>query len=316
MLLTILAHVLPPADPSGNVAQGWELWAQWSWANPLLLIPMALGVLYARGLRRWPKPRRLKAWAPYSFYTGLALVVFSLAGPLDAIADDLFSMHMVQHMMLMMIGPPLILLGAPTTPILKGLPRSARKSLVAPLMRSPAAHAVYRFFAHPVTIFLLYTINLWLWHFYGNAYETAAQSMWVHILEHWTFIITASLFWWVVIDPRPMRSNLSYLTRMIFIGVTMLQKVLLGAFITYRHDALYAYYAAKPRLWGLSPLYDQHLAAMWMWIGGTLILLIAIVVVMMVWLEKEEKKSRDREAKEDAARAAAMGGSLPGALRP
>ena len=303
-LLLVLAHVPPPPDASGEVHQGLELLLQWPLANPLLLIPIAFGILYAHGLRRWPQPRTLRPWAPYSFYAGLGLMIFALGGPLDALADDLFSMHMVQHMVLMMIAPPLVLLGAPTTPVLKGLPQAVRRQVVAPLMRSASARSVYRFLAHPVTIFLTFTINLWMWHFYGQAYETATQRMWVHIIEHWTFISTAMLFWWVVIDPKPLRSSLSYPLRMLFIGVTMFQKVVLGAFITYRHAVLYEYYEGRPRLWGLSAVYDQQLAAMWMWIGGTMVLTVALIIVMVVWFDKMEKHSKLREAEEDARLAA------------
>lgn len=299
-LLALLAHVLPPPESGGAVSEGWRILLHWNLTNPLLLLPFAAGILYARGLSRWPKPWTLRPWAPYSFFGGLALMTLALAGPPDALADDLFSMHMIQHMVLMMIGPPLILLGAPATPILKGLPTGFRKSVVSPLMQSKGAHSFYRFVAHPVTIFLMYSIDVWMWHFYKHSYEYATQHPWVHIAEHWSFVTTSMLFWWVLIDPKPLSSRLNYPIRILFMAATMAQQVVLGAFITYRETVMYPYYADRPRLWGISALYDQQLAAMYMWIGGTGIMTVALVIIIAMWIDREEKRAKEREAWQDA----------------
>lgn len=308
VLPPMLGHVPSPSGLDGNTPQGWGVLLHWTLTNPLLLLPLAAGILYALGLRHWPRPWTLRPWAPYSFYLGLALTVAALAGPLDALADDLFSMHMIQHMVLMMIGPPLLLLGAPTTPILRGLPASFKKSVVSPLMQSSGARSIYRFLAHPVTIFVSFSTTVWMWHFVTGAYEMATQHSWLHIGEHWTFIATAMLFWWVIIDPKPLRSRLSYPIRILFMGATMIQQVALGAFITYRETVLYPYYATRPRLWGITAVSDQQLAAMYMWIGGTMVLTISLVIIIAMWFDREERKSKEREAAEDAARAVQAGG--------
>ena len=292
----ILAHVV-----GEGASQGWGVLRQWTWTDPTLLVPLALAILYARGLRNWPHPRPLKSWRPYSFYAGLLFLVIALASPIDAMSDDLFFMHMVQHLILVMIAPVLLLLGAPTTPLLRGLPGFVRKNVIAPLMRSPKARSLYRSITFAGTAWLLFSINLWTWHFYGDAYERATTNAALHIFMHWTFITTAMLFWWAIIDPRPLRSRIPYPLRLVFIGVTMLQNVALGAAITFRNDILYPYYATRARLWDISPLTDQQAGGLVMWTIGSMMFMLAIIITIAVWFDKEEKRSRKEEAAIDAA---------------
>ena len=114
---------------------------------------------------------------------------------------------------------------------------------------------------------------------------------------HWTFIGTASLFWWIVIDPRPLRSKIPYPLRVFFLGVTMFQNVALGAGITFKSTILYPYYESRPRLWEITAFSDQQAGGLVMWIIGTMMFVGALIVVLAVWLDKEEKRTRSQEAK-------------------
>ena len=306
MLPGILAHIVSEGSP-----QGWELLRQWRWTDPTLLVPVALGILYARGLRNWPHPRPLKPWRPYFFYAGLLILVIGIASPIDRLSDDLFFMHMIQHLILVMVAPPLLLLGAPTTPILRGMPRVARKGIVAPLMRSPSARRLYKGLTFAGTAWLLFTINMWTWHFYSDIYEQATTNAVLHIFQHWTFGATATLFWWTIIDPRPLRSRVPHSLRLIFLGVTMFQNVALGAGITFQSGLLYPYYATRPRMWDITPLADQQAGGLTMWIIGTMMIIGALLVTTVVWLDKEEKRSREQEARMDAALAASQPSGWP-----
>ena len=295
-MLGVLAH-----NSSEGQGAGWEVLGSWSW-DPILLIPLALGVLYARGLRNWSfEPRLWKPWQPYLFYTGLAAVVITVASPIDALADDLFFMHMIQHMLLVMVGPPLILLGAPTTPVLRGLPPAIRRNVVKHLAGSLRVRSLYRWLTFPVVGWLLFVFNGWTWHMYTPSYDLALRDGGVHLLQHGTFVATASLFWWSVIDPRPLRSQLAYPLRLIYLGVTMFQNVALGASITFRDEILYPFYAEGPRLWNLAALSDQRTGGLIMWIVGDMMIIAALLITMAIWFRRGEERSRQEEARLDAA---------------
>ena len=301
LLPSIYAH-----SSGGDLDPGIGILASWTWKEPTLLVILAVGILYARGLRNWPHPRPMKPWRPYFFYAGLAFLVIALVSPIDALSDDLFFMHMIQHLLMVMVAPPLLLLGAPTTPLLRGVPKFVLKGVVAPLMRNQEVRSSYRFLTYAGTVWVLFSINMWAWHFYGGAYERATQNAALHIFMHWTFITTATLFWWVVIDPRPLRSRIPYPLRLIFLGVTMFQNVALGAGITFQTSTLYPYYATRARLWDISPLSDQQAGGLVMWIIGTMMIMTALLITTAIWLDREEKRSRKEEAKMDALMAASM----------
>ncbi len=302
----VLAHTVGPGS-----SEGWAIAKLWSWDDPSLLVVLLLGIVYARGLRNWPQPRALRPWQPWAFYTGLVLLVLTLASPIDVLSDDLFFMHMAQHLLLVMVIPPLVLLGAPTTPLLRGLPAWARRGGVVPLMRSRNVRSAYRAITYPPAAWLLFTINMWTWHFAGEAYELAVQDWALHIFQHWTFVFTATLFWWAIIDPRPLRARVPYGLRGIFVGITMFQNVALGAGITFQTEVLYAYYGARDRLWGITPLGDQQAGGLVMWIVGTMMLVPALVIVTAVWLRKDEERVRREEQKTYEAMRAAAGPEAP-----
>jgi len=280
----ILAHLVTAEEA------GWALLGRWSWDDPTLIIPLSLGALYTIGLCKWPKPRPLKPWQPYSFYAGLVIGVIAVSSPIDVVSDDLFLMHMVQHLLIVMVAPPLVLLGAPTTPILRGLPSWVKRGVVAPLMRNVGIRSFYGWITFPFVVWLAFTVNMWAWHFYSGAYELAMRNTATHIFQHWTFVATATLFWWTIIDPRPLKSRIPYPLRIFFIGATMMQNVLLGAGITFQDEVLYPFYQNRGQLWGIAPLDDQQTGGLIMWIVGTMMLVAALIAVLVIWLREEDEK--------------------------
>ena len=273
-------------------------WASWT-ADPIVLLGIATaGLLYYRGLRRSTGSRRRLHpwWRPVLFYAGLAAVFLALLSPLSALAEELFFVHMVQHLLLLVVAPPLVLLSAPTIPILRGVPRRLRRGLLAPLARSRLVRQGLRWITLPLVAWALY-VGLFLgWHS-PALYDAALDNWGVHVLEHLSFAAAAFLFWWNIIDPIPLRPNLSYIGRLPYIFVTTVPNFSLGAFLVFSEEPWYAFYEEVSLRWGLSALEDQQLGGLIMWVPGSLVLLLALGIVLAVLLVREEQRQLQREGR-------------------
>lgn len=286
-----------------GVGAGGDFWRLWSW-DPLtvlgLLIPVALytaGLLRSRGRRA----QFLPWWRPALFYTGWSALFIALVSPVDTFADDLFFMHMTQHMLLTMLGVPLVLLGAPFVPTMRGFPPWLRRRVVIPVARDPRLRQALRFVTGPLVALPLYVAVLWAWHL-PFLYELALTSAPVHILEHATFVVTAIVFWWSVIDPVPLRPRIGYAVRLPYLVAAALQGIALGAYITFYPGVIYPFYDTAQRPWGMALMNDQQLAGLVMWVPGSMMYLLALFIVFGVMLAKEEERVRQREAVEAGLR--------------
>ena len=250
------------------------VWAAWA-PDPIawLLIPLA-ALLYARGMSRSQGSRRRTHpwWRPISYYTGLLTLFVALASPLDHMSDELFLAHMTQHFLLVCIAPPLVLLGAPMIPVLRGVPPGLRRGLVIPVLKQSSVRAVLRLATQPLVAWPLYVVLLLLWHL-PRAYDAAVDSIPLHLLQHAIFFGTAIAWWWNVIDPVPLRPNLSYLARVPYVFITTVPIFVLGAFLTFAPTASYAVYTRLPARPGMTALEDQQLGGIIMWIPGSLVLM-------------------------------------------
>ena len=261
----------------------------------LVLIPLA-ALLYARGLASLGSRRRFHdGWRPRSFYLGLALAFAALVGPLDHLADELFSAHMSQHVVLVLVAVPLVLLGAPVIPIMRGVPRAVRRHALIPLLKLRPVRAFLRLISHPLVAWPLFVGTFLGWHF-PPAFEAAITSDALHLLEHASFAIGAYLFWWNIIDPLPLKANLPYLARVPYIFMTVMPNVALGAFLTYAPSAWYGVYEASAALYGMTGLEDQQLGGVIMWVPGSFIIGTALVIDLAIAVRLEQQDQLAREA--------------------
>jgi cytochrome c oxidase assembly factor CtaG len=285
-----------------GVHTGQSIWTRWNF-DPELLIPVVvLTGLYLRGLSVWrERSREHPPWRTASYLAGMAMLVAAIETPLDALAEHHFSMHMIQHELLMMFVAPLILLGAPTTPVLRGLPRGLRRRLVRPLARSGRVYAAYRLVTHPIAALIAFTAILWAWHLAPGWYDAAIEHDLVHSVQHLSFTLGGVLIWWNVIDPKPLRARLGYVGRMGFLVVVSTPKSFLGALIVFAEEPLYDFYERAEPILALTPLEDQELGGTLMWVPSQMMFLIAVGAVFGVWAHKAEQRQRA----EDDARFAA-----------
>lgn len=289
---------LPPAHAVvGGAVDPAHWWTYWSARPEVALVLLGAGALYSLGwwrLRRRGQNELASVGRLAAYWGGLATLALALLGPLDALQSELFAVHMTQHMLIMMVAPILLLLGAPFPMALWGLPRGLRLKTGHLLRRGSR----FRRLAEPATapwlMFAAFTACVWLWHM-PAAYDAVQTRQWVHDLEHLSFFLTALAYWWCVMAALPrLQSSLGYGLRMALVLVGFVQHKVLSIMIAMADHPLYAHYAAKPGAWGLSPLEDQMWGGVIMWIpGGILYVLIAVVLIARA-MDSEERRVHPR----------------------
>ncbi len=228
---------------------------------------------------RWGlSPVAVRPWRVWSFLMGSALLLATLNGPLHDLADDyLFSAHMVQHLVLTLVIPPLWLLGIPDW-------------LVRAALRARAVRSVARVLTHPLVAFSAYNIIIVLWHM-PVFYESALEHHNLHILEHLMFIATAVMLWWPAVDPSPELSRMGPPMRLFYLFAAGIPMSVVAALVTMGDSVLYPWYAVQPRIPGIlnmTPLDDQRLGGLMMWVPGGFSWWVAISIIFFRWARREE----------------------------
>ncbi len=262
----------------------------WSWP-PLPGVGIAVTeVVYLRGWMqaRKTRPRELPIWRALCFSAGLVCLWIALASPIDALDDLLLTAHMLQHFLLMSVVPPLLLLGAPVVPLLRGLPRWLVRRVLGPLLKRRWVHAFLRFLLHPLTAWLSMNVAYLLWHV-PAAFERTLRSVRVHDFEHLCFLFTSLLFWRVVLAPWPARLCWPRWTVIPYLLSADIVNTMLSAFLVFSGRVLYPTYAAADRLTGMSPLQDQAAAGAEMWVLNSIVFLFPAVVVIMQQLARSPR---------------------------
>lgn len=266
-----------------------------SWPlDPWTVAPLLLcGAVYLRG---W---LHLHSRAPHhfgpaqvgAFLAGLFALFLALASPVEPFAALLLQVHMIQHLLLMAVAPPLLWLGAPLLPLLRGLPAPFRRDGLGPFLRSPQLHACWRWLTRPVVAWTLFITATWLWHA-PSLYELALRSASWHYAEHACFFGTGLLFWYPVVQPYPSRPRSSRWLVVPYLLLADIQNTILSAVLAFADRVIYPHYAAAPRLWGLSALEDQAAAGVIMWVPGSIVYLIPIAWLAPRLLFGAEKRGR------------------------
>jgi putative membrane protein len=239
--------------------------------------------------RTWP------AWRTATFFLGLAALLAALASPIDGYASISFTVHMVQHMLLTVLAAPLLVLGAPIRPLLRGLPAGVRASVVRPLARAHVVRGLARLLRHPLVAAALYVGGLYAWHVPG-LYDAAVADARVHVLEHAWFFLSALLFWSVVIDPAPFRATLGYAARLPYLLVMgAAQNTVLGGVLAFTTRPLYTAYTGDAALFGFDRVTDQRVGGAIMWVAGDFVFLAAASIAFFLWLAEEEEMQKRRE---------------------
>jgi putative membrane protein len=280
-----------------------DLLSQW---DPSLYVVILLGAIFIAYLvGRWRLGNRSKyavsALGPgLLFWVGFGALVLALLSPLDAYSGDLFFMHMVQHLLLMMVAAPLLLLANPVATYLWVLPQGPRHWIGRTLNSSGILRRLLLGATVPVAAWLLFGVVMWVWHA-PPVYDAALDRESLHALEHLTMFGAAVIFWWPVIGPAPVRSHLAHPLRLLYLFLALFHNILLGAMLTFGEPPVYSHYLAAVDHWGVTPAQDQQLGGILMWLGGSMMYLVAMLTIFMGWLEQDERRAarwkRDQETR-------------------
>jgi len=277
------------ASPAAAAGSGQLSQLTWNW-EPWVLTSLALALFgYLCGVRRLDRVARLRVFGGtrcVAFAAGVVTLFVALVSPLDALDDQLFSAHMVQHLLLMMVAAPLLVWGRPAMAWLWAFPLPARRAIGRVWVRTGLHDGVHDLMS-PLVVWMLCSAVLWFWHVPGP-YGWALASESVHTLEHFCFFVTALMFWSLVLEPFGPR-RLDYGSTLLFVATLGVQNGLLGALLTFAGRPLYVAYLPTTAAWGFTPLEDQQLAGLIMWIPASLIHLTTLGVLFVAWMHTAER---------------------------
>lgn len=270
-----------------------DLWTHWH-AHPDALIGLAIlegAYLFGVGPLRERHhladdvdPRQVA-----TFTAGVLVIFVALLSPIHELSDQyLFSAHMVQHVLLTLVAPPLLILGTPDW-------------LIRPLLRAELSFWVARHATHPIVAFASFNLIFSLWHI-PSLYNVSMTSHGLHIAEHVLFMTAAVLMWWPLASRMPELPRLSYPLQIMYLFLLSIAQIIVFAPITFSTEPLYDWYVSAPRVWGTSVVVDQQIGAIIMKIGGGAFFMVLIIVAFFKWFNQEERRNQieatDREAHE------------------
>ena len=262
------------------------------WSPPILLTTAILltAILYTRGwfAIRKTRPKLFPAWRLGVFLLGLAIIWLAIGSPLDGFADALLSAHMVEHLLLMSFVPPLLLLGYPAVPLLRGLPRVLVRTPLRPLLRSKLLRTLGHFLIRPWVAWLAMNLIFLGWHV-PSAYDFALEHEHWHEFEHLCFLGSSILFWWPLIRPWPTNARYPGWYMLPYLVAADIVNTALSAFLAFCDRPIYSYYVEQPNPFHISPQADQVTGAVIMWVVGSMVFLIPAVFVTVKLLQQETR---------------------------
>jgi putative membrane protein len=272
-----IARILDPAIAASPDAS-------WSFVPGAIAVVAVLTVLY---VRRWLQVKASVARL-VSFLSGMALVLIALVSPVDRLAEQLFFMHMTQHLLLIDLAPILVLLG-----LNKVILRPATRRL---MRLEKAAGAL----AHPVFAIGLYVVVMWIWHI-PAMYDAALEHPVVHVLEHVLFSIAGGLYWWHLLSPIRARKRLGGMGPVMYMVSTKILVGLLGVGLAFAPSAIYDFYERQPGYWGISPGTDQAIGGLIMATEQSIVMGVALAYLFVRALEESNRRNEREEREFDRA---------------
>ncbi len=283
-----LLHAHGPLEYPGPHEIDGSVWLAWTF--PLLITTNLIlaSLTYYTGVRRlWQKAgvgKGILKRQTMAFASGIFVLVIALVSPIDALSDHLGWMHMIQHMLIINVAAPLLVLGAPGTAFIWMLPLSWRRKLGEFNERTRSGRIIGYMLWQPLLLWSLFALTLWVWHL-PSLYERALHNALFHDFQHLTFLLTACLFWRVLLDPVS-RLRLSKVGAVMYLFLTSLHATLLGVFMALAQGVWYPTYEGRTLAWSISPLQDQQLAGLIMWMPACMVYAVIAAIMLAYWLHR------------------------------
>lgn len=295
---TVAAHGPAPSDPPtlASLAVDWQV-------EPIvagsLLVAAIAWLLLIRRVRLLHPEHPVPVLRTVAFFGGLAAIAVALLSGIARYDTTLFSVHMVQHLLLMLVAAPLLAFSAPVTQLLRAASPGVRQGWLIPVLHSRVVEAI----GHPVVAALTFTVVVWGSHFTG-LFELALEDQGVHELEHVGFLVAAMVFWWPVIAADPARRRMAFPVRALYLLVQVPVNSFLGMAFVFAPAPLYAHYANLGSPYGIDALADQQLAGGIMWLAGDVVFIAGILGIIAAWMRHEQRDEPAAERRFEVERIA------------
>jgi cytochrome c oxidase assembly factor CtaG/cytochrome c551/c552 len=253
-----------------------DLWSAWTFEPGIVLPLLVSGILYAIGARR---SLGLRTWEKACFWSGWLALVIALVSPLHPLGEELFSAHMTQHEVLMVIAAPLLVLGRPMVPLLWGLPFAWRKT-AGNLTKAGR-------FTSPMVAWIVHAVALWGWHI-PLFFQATLKSDVIHSAQHVSFLLSAVLFWWALFRGG---HAMAYGPAVLYVFTTAIYTSILGALLTFSTSVWYPAYSGRTTAWGLTPLEDQQIGGLIMWVPAGVVYTVAGLALFAMWLRESGSRA-------------------------
>lgn len=276
-----------------------DLISRWNIGDPFSILVLVAASVYMFGLVRLAVRSHtspLDSKRVYAGIGGFAALYIALAGPFDAFAQEAFWMHMIQHLIISLVAAPLLLLASPMPAYLWAMPATVRLGAGELLREDGLIKRSLKWLIDPRITVPLFIGTLYAWHA-PALFSAALRNDSVHYLQHFTFFLTAALFWWPIIGPAPVRSKLSYPQRLIYLLTVVTPTAVLASIITMSRSVIYDEYLTSPGHWNMTPLEDQTMGGLILWIPGNALYLAGLTAIFFTWASKESKGAVTASAK-------------------
>ena len=297
VLITGLMPLMAAIEPVlryDHVVSGLDPWSVWPLTPGIVLVTLLAGWLYIAGQRHLVDAGndRRGMMRHFAFFGGLAALFLALQSPIERISDHLFIVHQVEHMLLRTVAPMLLVLSAPQAALLRGLPHWARRHVVAPLLGSRTFHALGAL-GHPAAATALFIGTTYFW-MIPRYHDLAILDEPVHYLWHTTLLLSGLIFFWRLLDPRPYPLGASLGARLFMFWLAAMGNILLGSYLSFKSGVLYHAYDEMGRLWAISPLTDETIGGLTMWIPGSMMFAVTAMLMIHRWARQEDRSAARR----------------------
>lgn len=289
LVAPLLLAIPSAALAHGDVDMGQPWWTWWQFSPEIVFGLLFAGWIYRRGIARGASGA---LWRHIAFYGGLVALALALLSPIEPLADHVFAVHQIEHMLLRTVGPLLLLLSAPQAALMRGLPDWLRRPVVQPVVASAGVRSTFGFLSRPpiATVLFLFVTYFWMW---PRWHDIAILNEPIHYLWHVSLLLSGLLFFSVLLDPRPAPAGPGIGASLMMFWLAAMGNILLGAFLSFKSGQLYHAYDVAGRLW-LSPASDEQIGGLTMWIPGTMMFAFAALIVLHRWASDEGRSDARR----------------------